>query len=726
MKASIRMGVLAVLFAAVCRGEDVRGVLLEGVGAIDSGGAPGAVLCGGEDAFALVVGKVDRSFLPVAVAARYGKGRVVAVGHPSFWSEEGCGKADTRAFARNAAGWVGQGRKTVRVFKNAGFANVLRQMGDFEVAELSDWGQLSGDVGVLVAYPDDIPAQEIERVRAFITGGGGMLASGIGWGWHQVSGGKSLVADNLFNRLLAPAGLLIDMSMPGRTDARGYLASGPVPEGVNIAEAAALAQGGVADKAVIAQVNTTLCAARSVLASGDKGKLAQAVDAVMRSADTGRVPSEKEPMREADIAARMAMIALCNEWQGNPLKPWKASAAAATYPGIVAKGAPRGRKTLDVNLDVPRWHSTGLFASAGEAVTVELPPGAEKLGLKLRVGSTTCNVTSHDKWVRAPKVDIEVPLKEAKTTVSTPFGGLLYVVVPDRVDASARTCKVTLGNACQAAWFKVGRDNAAAWKQMLRSPAPYGEIESGKVILTVPSAELQNVEDPVALMKYWDEVADLDARLTGIPTERRSPERFVCDAQLCAGWMHAGYPIMLPNVTAKELVNLAHLKTKGDWGFFHELGHNHQNGDWTFHGTGEVTVNFFTLYNMEKMCGLPPRQTRMKQDGLRQLPKWVANGKPHDEWCRDPFLALEMFVRIQQAYGWEAFEKLFAEYRTLRGNERPKNDMDKRDQWCTRLSRLTGENIAAVFDSWNVPISDTARQACAAFPMPTDKRMLLE
>jgi len=116
----------------------------------------------------------------------------------------------------------------------------------------------------------------------------------------------------------------------------------------------------------------------------------------------------------------------------------------------------------------------------------------------------------------------------------------------------------------------------------------------------------------------------------------------------------------------------------------------------------------------------------MKQDGLRNLAKWVANGKPHDEWCKDPFLALEMFVRIQEAYGWDAFEKLFAEYRTLADSERPKDDNGKRDQWVTRLSKVTGENIAAVFDSWNIPISESARQACAAFPAPQDKRLFLE
>jgi hypothetical protein len=130
-------------------------------------------------------------------------------------------------------------------------------------------------------------------------------------------------------------------------------------------------------------------------------------------------------------------------------------------------------------------------------------------------------------------------------------------------------------------------------------------------------------------------------------------------------------------------------------------------------------VNFFTLYDLEHICGTPPRQTRMGEPGIqKQVRKWVAAGKPHDEWCREPFLALETFVRLQQAYGWKAFEALFAEYRALPKEERPKNDAEKRDQWATRLSRITGQNIAAVFDAWNIPLSDTARQACSKYPRP--------
>ena len=198
-----------------------RDELLSGVRTIDCEGVPGAVLYGGDAAFALVLGASDKSALPVAVAALYGKGRVVALGHPGFYSAKACEKGDTAQFMANALTWTGQGRSTIAVFQNHDFAQYLQSKG-YAAVELKDWDRLTADVGVLVAYPDAIPEKELERVRTFMMQGGGLLASGIGWGWLQVSGGKSLVTDNRFNTLLKPAGLLITADVSGRTGTNGY------------------------------------------------------------------------------------------------------------------------------------------------------------------------------------------------------------------------------------------------------------------------------------------------------------------------------------------------------------------------------------------------------------------------------------------------------------------------------------------------------------------------
>ena len=100
-------------------------------------------------------------------------------------------------------------------------------------------------------------------------------------------------------------------------------------------------------------------------------------------------------------------------------------------------------------------------------------------------------------------------------------------------------------------------------------------------------------------MTWWDGVMDACADLATIPRVRERPERYVADEQISAGYMHAGYPIMTHLDAAPRFVDLANLSTKGDWGMFHEMGHNHQHRDWTFGGTTEVTCNLFSLYCME-------------------------------------------------------------------------------------------------------------------------------
>jgi hypothetical protein len=698
---------------------------LRNVRAIDSGGSPGVVLCVGTNSFPVVGATCGAAVQLVAAATFYGKGRALAVGHPSFYSAEGLAKVDTATFVTNALAWLGQGMNTVAVFKNADFANSLRKLGGFEVREIHSLDALA-TAAVLAAYPDSLQPADVERVRSYVAAGGGLLASGIGWGWKQVSGGKSLATENLFNRLLGPAGLLINDDMAERTAPDGYAVAFPIPAGVCASEALRLAaSGAVRDAVVLRQISQTLCAVKPVLPP-DETLFSDALSRLTRSPEASRLPSPDAPLKIADLPARLALLNHQNAWRAKPRAPWRAHPAAAAYPGLPPAHSERVTRTLTVSLDVPRWHSTGLYAAAGEPVVVGLTPGSETLGLRLRIGATTCDNTRQDEWRRAPKVDMELPLTNTTSTVSSPFGGLLYVVVPDQVSSPERRVKVTLQNACPSAWFKAGRDSLAVWQNTLRHlPAPWAELESDKVILTVPSKLVQALDNPAELLRFWEQVADLDAKLTAInPEGRRSAERFSADVQLCAGWMHAGYPIMIPEVTAKEIVALDTLKKKGDWGFFHELGHNHQNSDWTFKGTGEVTVNFFTLYIMEHLCGSPPRKTRMGEEGIqKQVCAWVAKGKPHDEWCREPFLALETFVRLQQVYGWQAFESLFAEYRTLPTEARPKGDADKRDQWALRLSRITGQNIASYFGAWNIPVSEEALKACANYPKPADRRL---
>ena len=103
-----------------------------------------------------------------------------------------------------------------------------------------------------------------------------------------------------------------------------------------------------------------------------------------------------------------------------------------------------------------------------------------------------------------------------------------------------------------------------------------------------------------------------------------------------------------------NLVDVEHLRSECNWGFYHEVGHNHQVDDWTFDGTVEVTVNLFTLYVFEFLCGTPVtgdfhghHESRAEMMALYDF-----DNPDFELWKREPFLALVMYAQIQQEFGW--------------------------------------------------------------------------
>ena len=131
--------------------------------------------------------------------------------------------------------------------------------------------------------------------------------------------------------------------------------------------------------------------------------------------------------------------------------------------------------------------------------------------------------------------------------------------------------------------------------------------------------------------------------------ERARPERYVADEQISAGYMHSGYPIMTHLDAAPRFVDLARLATEGDWGMFHEMGHNHQHPDWTFDGTVEVTCNLFSLYLMETVCAKGVGHPAMAPESIAtNRRRYVLEGASFDTWKSKPFTALIMYYELKQ------------------------------------------------------------------------------
>ena len=293
--------------------------------------------------------------------------------------------------------------------------------------------------------------------------------------------------------------------------------------------------------------------------------------------------------------------------------------------------------------------------------------------------------------------------------VASAFGGLLYVVVPK--GAAPARVRVTIKGAVKAPLFVKGRTAAKAWHGSIRgAPGPWAEIGTDKLVLTVPSTVVRLLDDPTAVLTHWDQVLDACADLATIPRKRARPERLVTDRQISAGYMHSGYPIMTGLDVTEAVVSATRMKAQGGWGFYHELGHNHQSSLWTFSGTTEVTVNLFTVYVYHTIHGNKQPRTSIYGAGRKQkLDVYFKGGAKFSTWKADPFLALIMYLQLQEAFGWDAYKKVFAEYRGLSAAERPSNDEQKRDQWMVHFSKAVARNLGPFFQKWGVPTTAGAR-----------------
>ncbi|MFP4057265.1 MAG: M60 family metallopeptidase [Candidatus Brocadiia bacterium] len=709
--------------------EEHRRALLEGVSTIAAPGLPGSLCVFGPRAFAVVAGRAGSVRAPVVAAAqrREGAGRIVAFGHDGYFGPGALRTADTGRLMANAVRWAaGQASPRVAVRRQGGLLRFLRERGlDAQPLDGGEWREQLLSFHVLCTHPNALATEkDVAAVSRFLAAGGGLVAADTGWGWLQLHRGKSLTADHRGNQVVAPAGLMwSDAHVRGTADG-GFATADPPPRLVHAARAldALLACSGGDAKLSDEELEQAAWAIGHAAHAlpPDDALLRPRLRRLRRERAPAALPRPDQPLTLEKPLARVLLTLELDELRRLPPDEVAAHPAAQAFPGPVPPDAERVGRTLSIDTAIPGWHSTGLYAAPGEVVAVDVPARAAGAGLRLRIGCHSDKLWHHKAWRRCPDIDRSVLIQAATTRVANPFGGLVYIEVPGR--SSRGSIQVQVRGAVQAPYYVLGETELGAWRQTIRSrPAPWAELATDKVVLTVPSSAVHGLDDPQALMRFWDRVADACAELAARRLPRARPERYVTDVQISAGYMHAGYPIMTHLDMAPVLTDLDALRGDrhgGVWGLFHELGHNHQAPEWTFGGTTEVTVNLFTLYVYDTVLGRKPHTLRSfgPEKRAKTLAAYLEGGPDFAQWKRRPFLALLMYIQLQEAFGWEAYREVFAQYRRLPPGQGPRTDAEKRDQWMVRFSRAVGRDLGPFFQAWGVPTSDEARAAIADLP----------
>ena len=692
-----------------------RAKILEGVKSVPKLGAPGPVAIWGQIAFP-ILSAPDKDGVEIAVGAAAGfqKGRVILFGHNSYLS--GGEGGDHAQLLANCIKWAGNKEKPRVGLKGVNALAMLKQRGfNVESFESVEKKNLSDYDVVIVNMQGITSAEEGAAVAEYVKGGGGFIGGMTGWAFGQTSGGKDLAMSHGLNQALLPAGVAIT-DMSAFDQLRSFEARAELPQLMNASEAIAAIKkqrdGGASLTAEQMRQGTNAIQIAMAAQPPNRSNLKNAVLTALGSAGgESAIPTPQAPLTDAQHAAQRLRLGMETRVlrlaAGEGVAPHPAHEA---FPGKVPANAPRIGGEIAITPSIPGWTSTGLYAAAGETITVTLPEKLADKGYAVRIGCHSDTLYHLDKWERAPDITRSVPLTTATTKTASAFGGLIYIEVPGRAKDDAPFTAV-VQNAVAAPLFVLGKDDDAKWKEIRQRPAPWAEMACDKLIISFPSEAGRLVNNPTELMTFWKKVVEAQDDIANQAAERTRPERIVADVQISAGYMHSGYPIMIPTSAAPEMTTLTRLKFPG-WGFYHEIGHNHQRGDFTFDGTGEVTNNVLGMYcyhEVLKKDWLIGHTAITEEERKENVQKIKKAGDKFALWKSSPFLALTTYIQLIQEFGWESWRKYLHSFAGTEFGPAPKGDDERRDQFLIRYSKITNKNLGPFFDFWGIPVSSSAK-----------------
>lgn len=454
---------------------------------------------------------------------------------------------------------------------------------------------------------------------------------------------------------------------------------------------------------------------------------------------TDIVPTPAAPFVISSKADLPDLEKSIEDYMSRPPKAVRAHPAAKDFPGEVT-ASERVTKSVEFsynalyrwNVDAPNapdlatspdvWQETGLYAAPGEVVTVTVGDIPSSRTLEIIVGCHHDRVFGRPRWTRFPLISRKFKLSPGVNKVANAFGGQIFIKVEEsdqkparpQLRAAVAKASLTFADAVAMPSYVEGKDTPETWKQSLASsPAPWGTIVSKRIILHVPRSDMEKIVDPKPLIRWWDKVIELEDDLVAL--RRHAPERMVPDREIGGGYMHSGYPFMCNLGSGHDMVDLAKMEKEGNWGFFHELGHNHQNKKWTFHEGGnqaEVTCNLFSLYCMDKLIERPVFEHRSKHGSIdERLARRMAAppGLGYSE-------QLAPFEALMRAHGWEPMRT------TLRSYAEPLDDSVKgepalKNLFVQRYGAAAKSDVAPFFAKLGYPITKETRAKLSKYPV---------
>ena len=384
----------------------------------------------------------------------------------------------------------------------------------------------------MIVLARTVAAQDVAPLAEYIRGGGGLLTGARSYMLERTFPGVDLANRLPVSRLTALAGVAWAHSEVLPASTRGFRVEPPA-ELSHAGKALAAFEESEAHKRFLGekeQAQMYAALSHAALDLQHDTRLLPRLDRALARFEAGAIPSAAMPIARDDIPWRLAIARATERSRGAPPDDMRAHPAAAEFPGAVPSTAPRITATIRLETYKGRmglvWHRplcrTGRSDYRARAAS----------GHRSRAGGSKSGCIGPAMGPRRVEPDAgDRDVKHIRSTevrAASAFGRGIYIDVPK--DSGAGDFDVTIYGGVPAPRYIDGKTGLSEWRSSIRDlPAPWGEIESDKIVLSVPSRLVRDLDDPAALMRIWDDVRS-HMRVSRDTKWRQRPERL---SQMC-------------------------------------------------------------------------------------------------------------------------------------------------------------------------------------------------
>lgn len=438
--------------------------------------------------------------------------------------------------------------------------------------------------------------------------------------------------------------------------------------------------------------------------------------------------------------------------------PVKDNAKRINNASVKANGSysydPAGRIVADLEA---AKRPLGYYAPPGEIVTIDIPKELINSNLSILVGAHDSDLSSRPVRNRFNRMSKVFPLEKLSTQVINPFGGGLYLLVPE--GSALGWIDISISGAVKSpyfSWRKEDKTELSNWTAELKTNSvQWVDLESESFMMTMPLSHMKSVNDPSKLMEIWDEIIAGYQYVGGRPNSVSRALYFAVDSRIPADAFGTGYPQIIGDeqspfgpLSSYEYLP-THVLEPTFWDSdinttFHEYGHAalhptlitevetvvHIPATYVYNTIFNLTFDEAFKYSSQEFLLLhEAAMDWMIADNFRNNKDMDCDPTMDELVCdelRYQHRGHAKYIDMARLFGWEAlFNMNFEFYKKFEITPPLHNNVSKEDV-IRNASVSNGVNMSPLFHFWGLAPSESLRQELSTLPQSQEILELLK